>query len=452
VSRVVVIGLARTGAAVARALAAEGDNVTVVDRADGEDLRRRAAALPAGVDVRLGGYPEDVAAGADLVSPSPGVPWDAPELEWARSHGVPVRSEMDLVFERCRSRLIGITGTNGKTTTTALVAAILERGPDRVLLGGNIGVPVLDRLEGFGASDWVVLELSSFQIESIAEPACAIACVLNVTPDHLDRHAGFPAYAAIKERLVRFAREHAVLGWDDPTTRAMAGAAGAPVRFFGLDLDGHDGATVEAGSVVTVEHGVASAVLPVADVPLFGEHNVANVLAAVAVTRAAGTPAPAVADGVRAFRPVSHRLEPVLEQDGVLWVNDSKATNAESAVVGLRAFSGRPIVWIGGGHPATPPPLALIDAVTSHARFAVVNGASRSLLDEALAGRGFMARASVETLGDAVARARREARAGDVVLLSPGYKSFDQFRDFEERGDTFRTLVREAVSQRVERG
>lgn len=451
-TRVVVIGLARTGAAVARALAAEGASVTVVDRADGEDVRRRAAELPPGVDVRLGGYPEDIAANADVVSPSPGVPWDAPELEWARAHGIAVRSEMDLVFERRRSRLVGITGTNGKTTTTALVAAILERGPGRVLLGGNIGVPVLDRLDECGASDWVVLELSSFQIETVAEPACDIASVLNVTPDHLDRHASFAAYAGIKERLIRFARDAAVVGWDDPTTRAMARTATAPVRYFGAGLDGHDGVTVRGDDVVTIEDGDITPVMPVADIPLFGAHNVANVLAAVAVTRAAGMAPAEVAAGVRAFHPVPHRLEPVLEQDGVLWVNDSKATNAESAIVGLRAFAGRPLVWIGGGHPPADPPDALVDAVTAQARFAVLNGASAPLLDAALARRGYQARASLATLADAVERAHAVAEPGDVVLLSPGYKSFDQFRDFEQRGDTFRALVREAVSQRVGQG
>ena len=451
-SRVVVIGLARTGAAVARALAAEGGSVTVVDRDDSADLRRRAAELPAGVDVRLGGYPEDVAAGADLVSPSPGVPWDAPELEWARAHAIPVRSEIDLVFERCQSRLVGITGTNGKTTTTALVASILERGPDRVLLGGNIGVPVLDRLGQCSGSDWVVLELSSFQIETVTEPGCEIASVLNVTPDHLDRHASFSAYAGIKERLIRFAREAAVVGWDDPTTRAMAGAAAAPVRYFGSGLDGHDGVTVRGGEVVSVDRGELTSVMPVNDIPLFGAHNVANVLAAVAVTSAAGMPPAEVAAGVRAFHSVPHRLEPVLEQDGVLWVNDSKATNAESAIVGLRAFAGRPVVWIGGGHPATDPPDALVDAVVAHARFAVLDGASAPLLDAALARRGYEARTLLGTLAEAVERARAVARPGDVVLLSPGYKSFDQFRDFEHRGDSFRELATSLRSQRVEQG
>ena len=438
----VVIGLARTGAAVARALAADGYRVLVVDRADDARVREHAAALPDGVEVRLGGYPADVAAGAALVSPSPGVPWDAPELEWARAHGIAVRSEMDLVLERSPCRVIGVTGTNGKTTTTALVAAILEQGSDRVLLGGNIGIPVLDRLGGLEPSDWLVLELSSFQIETVAEPRCTVACVLNVTPDHLDRHGDFAAYAAIKERLVRFATDWAVLGFDDPTTRAMAKRSSAPVRFFGFDLGGHDGAGVRRDEVVSIDAGAETSILPFADIPLFGVHNVANVLAAVAVTRAAGTPVSGVAAGIRGFRPVPHRLEPVLERDGVLWVNDSKATNAESAIVGLQAFAGRPVVWLGGGYPQSEPPAALVDAISDRARAAVLSGASAQLIDAALARHGYAPRSVVPTLADAVTRARELAQPGDVVLLSPGYKSFDQFRDFEERGDAFRELVR----------
>src|ERR1019366_6755558 len=213
---VVAIGAGRSGLACAVTLAREGNQVVLVDRADGLALRERTALLPAEVEVRLGGYPEDIAADALLVCPSPGVRWGAPELQIARAHGVPVRSEMDLVFERCRARICGITGTNGNTTTPALVAAILERAGEQVHLGGNIGRPMLDRLDTVRDTDWVVLELSPFQIESVLEPRCAIACVLNVTPDHLDRHGNFESYAETKRRLVRFAVDDAVLGFDDP--------------------------------------------------------------------------------------------------------------------------------------------------------------------------------------------------------------------------------------------
>jgi len=449
--RVVILGLARTGAAVARVMVAEGHPVLVVDRADDPVIRERAAALPPGVEVQLGGYGEDVARDALLACPSPGVPWDAPELMWARAHGVPVRSEMDLVFERCRGRVVGITGTNGKTTTTALVAAILERSGAGVVLGGNIGVPVLDRLTGLTSDDWVVLELSSFQIETVAEPRCSIACVLNVTPDHLDRHAGFEEYAQLKERIVRFAVDDVVLGYDDPITRAMAAAARCPVRYFGVDIDTKDGATVRDGDVVSVEAGAELHVLPSDGIPLFGEHNVLNVLAAAAVARAAGVAPTDIAVAVRGFHAVPHRLEVLAERDGVLWINDSKATNAESTIVALRAFGERPIIWIGGGSAANTSVDALAEEVALRARHAVLNGESAPAMDAALARRGFEHRTVVTTLADAVLAARDAAGPGDVVLLAPGFKSFDQFRDFEERGDAYRTLVASVLAARAER-
>jgi UDP-N-acetylmuramoylalanine--D-glutamate ligase len=438
---VVVIGAGRSGLACASTLAREGHHVVLADRTDTPLIRERTALLPATVELRLGGYPDDIAVGALMVCPSPGVPWDAPELEMARAHGVPVRSEMDLVFERCRARICGITGTNGKTTTTALVAAILERAGERVHLGGNIGVTMLDRLDGVGDTDWVVLELSSFQIESVLEPRCAIACVLNVTPDHLDRHGDFATYAETKRRLVRFALDDAVLGFDDPITREMAGVATCRVHQFGLEPGITDGATRDGDDVVAAEDGRFTPVLPVADIPLFGVHNLQNVLAAVAVARAAGVATSPIAGAVRDFRAVPHRLQTVRDEDGVLWVNDSKATNVESAIAALRSFPGRTIVWIGGGKGAGTSIEPLADEVVARARFAVLNGASAAELDDALARRGFGSRAVVPALEGAVVAAAALARPGDVVLLAPGYKSFDQFRDFEDRGRAFGEAV-----------
>jgi UDP-N-acetylmuramoylalanine--D-glutamate ligase len=438
---VVVIGAGRSGLACARTLGGEGHHIVIVDRSDTLAIRERIALLPQTVEVRIGGYPDDIAAGALMVCPSPGVPWGAPELEFARAHGVPVRSEMDLVFERCRARICGITGTNGKTTTTALVAAILERAGERVHLGGNIGVTMLDRLDTVSDTDWVVLELSSFQIESVQEPRCAIACVLNVTPDHLDRHGDFAAYTEVKRRLVRFALDDAVLGFDDPITREMATVARCRVHHFGLGAGITDGATRAGDDVVSVEAGAVTPVLPVPDIPLFGVHNLQNVLAAVAVARAAGVAPLPIAGAVRDFHAVPHRLQTVRDRDGVLWVNDSKATNVESAIAALRSFPGRTIVWIGGGKGAGTSIEPLADEVVAHARFAVLNGASAAELDDALARREFAARSVVATLDEAVIAAAELARPGDVVLLAPGYKSFDQFRDFEDRGRAFGEAV-----------
>jgi UDP-N-acetylmuramoylalanine--D-glutamate ligase len=444
-ARALVIGLARSGIAVARTLHAEQWDVVVVDRKDGDILRARAATTPQGVEVRLGPYPVDVAVGFDMVCPSPGVPWDAPELAVARVQGIPVRSEIDLVFRRCPAAIVGITGTNGKTTTTALTGAVIAAGGARVHVGGNIGEPMLDRLGDVRQSDWVVLELSSFQVESVEEPRCRLAAVLNVTPDHLNRHGTFEAYAAAKRRLVEHAEPGGavVLGADDVVARGMPQAATARVLLAGFEIGPSDGATVRGDDVVVIERGAASPVMPVADIPLFGAHNVQNVLVAVALGHAAGVAHDAIAGAVREFHAVHHRLEPVLEAGGVLWVNDSKATNVDAAVKALHAFPDRPIVWIGGGETKGVGPEELAREVSERARHAVLNGATAAEVDGALAGLGYNSRTLVTTLAEAVHAAHEIARPGDVVLLAPGYTSFDQFTDFEQRGSAFAALVRD---------
>jgi UDP-N-acetylmuramoylalanine--D-glutamate ligase len=448
--RAVVIGLGRSGAACARVLAAEGHDVLVVDRRDDARLQELAASLaPAGVRAQLGGYEPDVVRDATLVCPSPGVPWTAPELQLARRLGIPVRSEIALVFERCRGRIVGITGTNGKTTTTSLCAAVIGRDGRRVHLGGNIGATMLDRLDAVRSDDWVVLELSSFQLESVEAPRCEIAAVLNISPDHLDRHDSLEAYIGAKRRVVEHAESFAVLGWDDPVTRSMAASTTAQGRFFGTGAGIVDGATVAGADVVIVESGRTHPVMPVVDIPLLGAHNVLNVLAAATVGHAAGVATPDIAAAVRDFTAVPHRLEVVADRDGVLWINDSKATNVDSASRALESFD-RPIIWIGGGHSKGVPATELAVSVARHARLAILNGDTAAELDAALAAQGFASRVVVPDQAAAIEVAADRAVAGDVVLLAPGYASFDQFTSFEERGAAFTTAV-QALSRSRER-
>jgi UDP-N-acetylmuramoylalanine--D-glutamate ligase len=447
-----VIGLGRSGAACARVLDAEGWRVVVSDRGHSEASQMLARTLPAGVELLLDDDGLRAVESADMICPSPGVDWRNPALERARRRGLPIRSEIALAFERCPAPIAGVTGTNGKTTTTALLGSVLEAGGARVHVGGNIGETILDRLDTVQADDWVVLELSSFQLESVGQPRCRLATVLNISADHLDRHGSVDAYAAAKRRLVTAADPRGAIALNacDSRVRAMADVASAPVTWFGRDFDAvvasQPNSTVRDGWVVLAAPGRHTRVLPVADIPLFGAHNVDNVLAATALGDAAGVAAEQIADAVRGFRPVPHRLQPVLDAGGVLWVNDSKATNVDAATTALRSFD-RPIVWIGGGGYKGVGPEQLAASVARHARYAVLNGASGREVDAALGKLHYDDRTLVADLRAAVLAAQQVARPGDVVLLAPGYTSFDQFSCFEERGDAFAALVCELVGE-----
>jgi UDP-N-acetylmuramoylalanine--D-glutamate ligase len=438
--RAVVIGLGLSGKAVAKVLSSEGYAVHVVDSSDNDKIRKYAAERPVSVELTIGGYPVEIVDKADLVCPSPGVPWDAPELVRAREAGIPIKSEIALTLERCSAKVVGITGTNGKTTVTSLVGAIFKEGGLNTFVGGNIGVTLLEMVPYMKPDDWVVLELSSFQIESLDQFSVHCGCVLNVTPDHLDRHGDFERYVATKQRLIEAARAVAVLNADDPVAAKMT--SGAPTWLFGFDIGGSHGATVVGEDIVVADDRGGSDVCRASDIQLFGRHNVSNVLAATAIAYACGVDVKAIGSAIASFRAVHHRLEPVEEVDGVLWVNDSKATNPDSTMVALQAFETKPIIWIGGGGKKGIAPDKLADSVVQYARYAVVCGESAQELDEALSARGYEQRRKLANLSEAVEFAASIAKAGDVVLLSPGYTSFDQFRNYEERGERFSEYVR----------
>ena len=416
-ARALVVGMGKSGLALARFLAAHGVRVRMADLRFPEQLADALARLPPGTETILGGYDRGALNGCDAVYASPGVPWDAELLRAARASGLTVSSEIDLFLRLCPGAIVGVTGTNGKTTTTALLGSVLAQGPRPVMVGGNIGDTVLDRLEELTPQHWVVLELSSFQLESCERPRARIGVVLNVTPDHLDRHATMEAYVAAKTRLLRFQvpGDDAVLNGLDPVCRDMAEGTPARVTWF----DRHQ---------------------PAPPVQLPGRHNQLNALAAAAAGRLAGLSDEAIESGVRSFRGVEHRLEPVGEWGNVRWYNDSKATNPDAGLVGLRAFEGLPVVLIAGGYGGGFELSDWLSAIRSGTRAAVLIGASAAELAERLAGHPVQQAASLE---DAVELARRLARPGDVVLLSPAYKSYDMFANYEERGRRFKAAVRD---------
>jgi UDP-N-acetylmuramoylalanine--D-glutamate ligase len=411
-----VVGAARSGIALATHLIGAGEAVRVVDRKRATELRDELAQMPPNVDLRLG---EEAGAldGVDIVYASPGVPWDSPLLNDARARGIPVSSEIDLFLKLCPGTVVGITGTNGKTTTTALTADVLAAGTRPVLVGGNIGDTVLDRLHEVTADHWVVLELSTFQLESVERPHLHVGVILNITPDHLDRHGTFERYVDLKARAIEFAGpdDFALLNSRDEVVRELASRTRAQVVWF----DQHQ---------------------PLPPMPLPGAHNMENALAAAAVGRIAGLSDDAIKLAIRSFRGVEHRLELVGEWAGVRWFNDSKATNPDAGRVAVNAFPGAPVVLIAGGYGSGFELSAWVADVVAKTEAVVLIGASAELLQEALRNHPKVVRAS--SLEEAVEMAANLSSHGGVVLLSPAYKSYDMFKDYEERGNQFKALVR----------
>ena len=410
-----VVGAARSGVALALHLTAEGEAVRLADRKPSSELLSTIAQLPPGVDLRVGGYDERVLDGVDVVYASPGVPWDSELLNQARAKGIPVSSEIDLFLRRCKGTVVGITGTNGKTTTTALTGVVLEAGRRPVVVGGNIGDTVLDRLAEITPEHWVVLELSSFQLESVEHPHLHVAVILNITPDHLDRHGTLAQYVDLKARAIEDA-DYALLNSRDPTVSALSTRAAGKVVWF----DQHQ---------------------PLPPMPLPGRHNMENALAAAAVGHIAGLSDDAINEAIRGFKGVEHRLELVGEWAGVRWYNDSKATNPDAGRVALSAFPGAPVILIAGGYGSGFDLQEWVQDVLANTEAAILIGASAGELAEALREHPKVIRA--ETLEQAVSIAAGMARQGSVVLLSPAYKSYDMFKDFEDRGNQFKELVRQ---------
>ena len=434
--RVLVLGLGKSGEAAVRFLCDRHAIVTAVDKRPFDQLGERGRAVSAmAAEVHSGGHRQEWFAGQDLIIPSPGVPWNLPELEKARRAGVAVAGELEIAAAYLRGRVLGVTGTNGKTTTTALIAHILETANKKVLTGGNIGRPVLSMIEKASTETWNVLELSSFQLEAMTVFRSHVGVVLNVTPDHLDRHGTFDAYCAAKHRMVESQAPEDVLvaNRDDEVCRRFAADARGSVTWFSRASSVVEGTCVRGGWILCDGTRVAETRLAIR-----GEHNLENALAAVAACRRAGISPPEIAEGLQSFRPVEHRLEFVRACRGVDYYNDSKATNVDAAVKSIQAFRGG--VWvILGGKDKGGDYEALREPLRAKGRAGFLIGASAEKIERQLAGSIETRR--VETLDRAVALARDRARPGDTVLLAPACASFDQFENYEERGKRFKDLV-----------
>lgn len=454
--RVAVVGLQRSNAAVARYLARGAALVEAYDAKPAAQLGGYAAALPdtarlwAGADYlqRLAERLEGLAA----IFVTPGMRKDLPVLVSAAAAGIPLWTEAAYVLAHAPRPIIGITGSAGKTTTTTLVGEAVRRWRPRSLVGGNIGLPLIDRLEDLAPDAWLVMELSSFQLE-LCRTSPRLAALLNIRPNHLDVHGSYEAYVAAKRRVYRFQGpgDTCLFGLDDPAAAALA--AEAPAGALGFRGTGPvtAGAGVVDGQVWWFPPagggGAPCPVLPLAAIRVPGQHNVENVAAAVALSAAAGVPLAGIAAAVADFRGVPHRLEPLRAWRGVEWINDSIATAPDRVAAALDSFAGRPITLLAGGYDKGIPLEALGRLIAERVRHVILFGATAERLRVAIAagaaevGRGPDAVQRVTDLGAAVAAAAETARPGEVVLLSPACASYDQFRDFEERGARFRDLV-----------
>jgi UDP-N-acetylmuramoylalanine--D-glutamate ligase len=444
--RVLVVGLARTGVATSLFCADRGARVTATDsRTEGEIGEAIAKLKSAGVTLELGGHREKTFLEQDLIIPSPGVPADEAHLQAARAKGITVWSEIELAYRFLKGRLIGITGSNGKTTTASLVEHLLKTAGMQTILAGNIGTPLIGCVDATRDDTWTVAELSSFQLELIDTFRPNIGVFLNLTPDHLDRHHTMEAYGAAKARLFekQTGEDAAVLNADDAATTPYAPSL-SRVYWFSRKQRVAQGAYVRAEEIVFRQDGAEEVLLKLEDIPLAGSHNVENVLAAAVAARLAGAPAAAIAKGVRSFAGVEHRLEFVSEIAGVRYYNDSKATNVDATLKALDAFPGRILIILGGKDKGSDYTV-LQKPLREKAILALLIGAAAEKIENQITGSVALERA--ETLERAVETASHAAQRGDVVLLAPACSSFDQFKNYEQRGQVFKDLVRQLEKQ-----
>jgi UDP-N-acetylmuramoylalanine--D-glutamate ligase len=449
--RVAVLGFARSGRALAEALAARGVAVTVGDSRLEAEFDGLEAHRARGVRFFFGGPPPEFLAGADWLAVSPGVPLDVPAVRDARARGIPVLSEIEAAWRIAEAeapgmhRWIAVTGTNGKSTTTTWIAEVLRRAGRPVALAGNIGAPLSGFLSEPLPRDFVC-EVSSFQLEGVERFRPHVAVLTNITPDHLDRYPGFTEYAAAKKRL--FARQEpgdfAVVNADDAASKAIVTAA-RRVLFSrrGRPAGGGPAAWLEAGELVSdvaaPRHGVVAA----ERLALAGAHNLENALATLAAAECLGAPEKAIVSALTRFEGLPHRCERVAESGGVRWVNDSKGTNVDATAKSLEGYAPGSVLLILGGRDKHGDFAALSELVRRNARVVLTIGEAAPVIEQALAGAAPIERST--TMENAVARAAALARPGDTVLLSPACASFDQYRDFEERGRHFAELARRAA-------
>jgi UDP-N-acetylmuramoylalanine--D-glutamate ligase len=439
--RVLVVGLGRSGVAAAFFLQDHGARVTVSDAKTQAQLQGEIPALlDRGISVETGRHGERTFRDQDLIVVSPGIPSDQPQLQQARLRGIPVIGEVELAFRFLQGKVVAITGSNGKTTTTTLTGEIMAKSGKKTLVGGNIGTPVISLAGQSSPDGLVVLEISSFQLETIEQFKPWVAAILNITPDHLDRHRTFQAYVDAKARIFenQQAGDFALLNADDATCVGLKSRHKAAAYWFSRRQAVENGTFVKDGQIVFRAGGRETTVLPVSDIQLKGAHNLENVLAAVCMGMLAGCDPQQVRKAVAEFRGVEHRLELAGSLRGVAFYNDSKATNVDATIKALESFPGN-IHLILGGKDKGSDYTVMNTLLRERTKGAYLIGAAAEKIGSQIKGATPMTYSG--TLEHAVHQAFEAASPGDVVLLAPACASFDQFDSYEHRGRVFKELV-----------
>ena len=446
--RVLVVGLGKSGVASALFLKSRGARVTVSDSKPEAELRDEILLLlEHGITVETGGHGDRTFRGQDLIVVSPGVPVDAPQLAQARNLGEQVIGEIELAARFLPGPIAAITGANGKTTTTALAGEIIAAGKFSTLVGGNIGTPAISFVDQAGPATWTVLEVSSFQLETIVEFRPRIAVILNITPDHLDRHKTFVNYVNAKARIFENQRQEdfTVLNADDPTTAGLSDRTGAQLFWFSRKKEIEKGAFVRGTHIYFRDGHNEREILPLSEVRLRGGHNLENVLAGVVIGMLVGCQPEQIRQAVRNFKAVEHRLEFVARVAGVDYYNDSKATNVDATIKALESFPAN-IHLILGGKDKRSDYTVLHELLRQRVKRVYTIGAAAAKIESQIQGAAEIEHA--ETLENAVRRASESAVPGDVILLAPACASFDQFQSYEHRGKVFKETVHSLAMSR----
>ena len=448
--KVLVIGAGKSGIAASGLLMRKGAEVVLFDANEKKDRDEIRSKLPADFSGRIetGTLSEEARKETELLVISPGVPIDCSMVMEFKKKGIPVWGEIELASNYGKGTVIAITGTNGKTTTTTLVGEILKKQFDSVFVVGNIGNPYTDFADQTTEDSRIAAEISSFQLETIHEFHPHVSAILNITPDHMNRHHTMECYVNVKLSITKNQgpEDYCVLNYEDPLLRERAGEIRAQVIWFSSATRLENGICMDGEDIVLMEDGRETRLINIHDFNLLGTHNYENIMAAIAMTRAAGVPMDKILAAVRVFKAVEHRIEYVETINGVKYYNDSKGTNPDAAIRGIRAML-TPTYLIGGGYDKGSTYDEWIEAFDGKVKKLVLLGATADAIEACARSHGFTDIVRVATLEEAVAYCAKEAKAGESVLLSPACASWDMFESYEQRGHIFKDLVRGMMKQ-----